>query len=317
GGPGPLTWSHRSVADQVEAIDRELAERARHRAERRQRESALRDAVGDLDAARTRRDEAQRRLDDLRTRHGFTIGPDVHLGAWLHATRDLADVTSQLAAVQAAGSRLFERVNRTAADLKRFLVEVGAKTTEATESLEHDQLHAALRELARQVEQRDADRARLVGLERERERAGDAIRRMVSERSRLLDEASVVDDADADVELRRRIDHLQDWRDQSEKLRLANAAVSQLELRIEHDGRFGLVATGDDEALHTAAAECRAASGRSEERAEAMHRTKDDIQRAASDRTIERATSRLAEATEELTAHRDEALRLEAAHFLL
>src|SRR5690606_22068560 len=106
--------------------------------------------------------------------------------------------------------------------------------------------------------------------------------------------------------------------DQSEKLRLANAAVTQLELRIEHDDRLlELVATGDDEALHTAAAECREASVRSEELAEAMHRTKDDIQRAASDRTIERATSRLAEATEELTAHRDEALRLEAAHFLL
>src|SRR5690606_24390517 len=217
-------------------------------------------------------------LDDLRTRHGFTIGPDVRLGAWLHATRDLADVTSQLAAVQAAGSRLFERVNRTAADLKRFLVEVGAKTTEATESLEHDQLHAALRELARLVEQRDADRARLVGLERERERAGDAIRRLASERSRLLDEASVKDDADADAELRRRIDLLQGWRDQSEKLRLANAAVSQLELRIEHDDRlFELVATGDDEALHSAAAECREASLRSEELAETMRRTKDDI----------------------------------------
>ncbi len=314
----PLTWDHRSVADRVVAIDRALADHARLQAERERRASALRSVAVDLSAARERRDEAQAQLDAVRAEHGFTVGSQLRLAVWLQATRELAGVETELGAVHASGSRLYDTVTREAAALKRYLVEAGAVTAAAVESLDHLQLKGALAELARRVSHRDADALARAGLERERERAHDALTRLAADRARLLEGANVPDDDDAPWELKRRVELLPTWQAASARLRKAEASVKHLQQRLAADTELLAAATSGDEAtLDRLARECSDAGTRAEELVTSISQTRDAIERAASDRSIERATARVAAAVEELAAHRDEALRLGAARFLL
>lgn len=314
-----LTWDHRSVADRVAAIDRVLAEHARTRSEHERRADALRSVEVDIEAAGVRRDRTQKLLDELRGTHGFTLAPDVRLSSWLQAIRDLTSVSADLAALHAAGSQVHDRVTKGTADLKRFLVESTDATAEEVEALDHLHLGSRLEDLARRVSQRDSDAARLAGLEREQERATASLRRLATERSQLLAVAMVADGDDAARELRRRMELLPARRESSDRLRKAEAAVKHLERLLEHEdaGLLELAAIGDDSELDHLSAECEAAATRAEALEASIRQTRDDIERAASDRSIERATARLAAATEDLTAHRAEALRLGAARFLL
>ena len=78
-----------------------------------------------------------------------------------------------------------------------------------------------------------------------------------------------------------------------------------------------MVEAGDLVGLEEAAAACRAAQVRSEELGAEIAKTARDIELAASDTSIALTAARLEAAVQELSAHREEAVRLATATFLL
>jgi uncharacterized protein YhaN len=82
-------------------------------------------------------------------------------------------------------------------------------------------------------------------------------------------------------------------------------------------GLLTMVEAGRRDLLEEAAAACRTAQDSVDALAKTINQTEREIELTASDRRISQATARLGEAVEALSAHREEALRLAAAHFLL
>lgn len=344
GVTGPAVWEHAEVADLVAALDAELAQRARSAAAEQQRAEAERTLDADLAAARSRADVAQHELGALRERFGFAVGPEVSLAVWLHAVRDLTRVRTALAGIQAEGGWLDTQVREEGDELRSFLAGAGrdrrgAATSadaradqraelQADESADEsadqskdqpaDRLRAAVRALARVVDQRDADRLRLASLSTDRERSRAALHRLQGERQSLLDGAGLSEGPRVEDELRERVAALAAWREVGERKRAGEARVATLERRLagaEHLRH--LVAAGDRALLEEAAAACEAAQVRSEELGRSIAQTEREIELAASDTSLGLVAARLEAATFELSAHRDEAVRLATAHFLL
>lgn len=319
---GPVAWEHAEVADLVAAVDAELAERARRAADERQRSMTERGIDADLAAARAKADEVQRELDALRATHGFAVGPDVLLASWLHAVRDLTRVRTALSGVQVEGSRLDARVTAATAELRSFLAGAGQESAAPAfgEPADHrpERLRAALRTLARAVDQRDADRLRLASLENDRDRSRAELARLAGERRQLFTAAGLDGGPEADDELLGRLALLPAWRGVSQRRRTGEARLATLGQRVAGNERLiAMVEGGDHAALEEAAAACRAAQSRADDLSRAIDQTEREIELAASDRSIGLTAARLAEAAAELSAHREEAVRLAAARFLL
>jgi energy-coupling factor transporter ATP-binding protein EcfA2 len=331
---GPATWEHAEVADLVAAIDADLAERARRAADRRRLAEAERGIDADLAAARRRSEEVQQEIDAMRVEHGFAVGPDVALASWLNAVRDHARVRVALAGVQAEGSALDRRVTEARAALRAFVASAGeAHAPLAAVDLRPDELRSTVRGLARAVEQRDADRLRLARLLSDRERSRAAVARLDHERGQLLAGAGLsslagVEGPETDAgpvartgpkaELLSRLALLAGWRDLTQARRAAEAHVATLAQHLAGEGGLlTMVEAGRRDLLEEAAAACRTAQDSVDALAKTINQTEREIELTASDRRISQATARLGEAVEALSAHREEALRLAAAHFLL
>jgi energy-coupling factor transporter ATP-binding protein EcfA2 len=339
----PVVWEHAEVADLVTAIDAELAERGRLAAERRRLAEAERGIDADLAAVRLRSAEVQNEIDTMRTHYGFTVGQDVSLASWLHAVRDLDRLRTALTGVEVEGSHLDRRVKEARTALRSFLATVATGATVdavgvgawpappsgGTAELRPDELRATVRRLARAVDKRDADRLRLASLQTDRDRSRAEAARLSRERRQLLAGAGLsflVEDEVAGSEvsaepgavLRTRLAVLPGWRDVSQRRRAVDARVATLTLRLAGDADLmSLVEAGDRGALEEAAAACLDAQARVDVLTREVNQTEREIELTASDTSISLTSARLEEAVEELSAHREEALRLAAAHFLL
>ncbi|HET8986290.1 MAG TPA: hypothetical protein VFN03_11065, partial [Trueperaceae bacterium] len=330
---GPTVWEHAEVTELVAAIDTELAKRGRLADEGRRLAETERGIEADLAAVRRRSEEVQREIDAMRAEHGFAIGPDVALASWLHAVRDLDRVRAALAGVQVEGSHLDRRVKEARTALQAFVATaVRDSATQGRLDRRPDELRATVRGLARAVDQREADRLKLASLLGDRDRSRAEAARLARERARLLAGAglTVAAEEQADAEagpavrsgpeavLRTRLAALPAWRDVSQRRRTVEARMTTLLQRLGgDDGLMAMAEAGDRDALEEAAAACLAAQARVEVLTKEINQTEREIELTASDTSIGLTTARLEEAVEELSAHREEAVRLAAASFLL
>lgn len=309
----PAAVAHRlaEVANQRERLRREDEERRSHEARRLAAESAL-------ERARAAAAAAQDELSALRNELGYAPElADAGLPGWLQAVARAEELRAQLEGLSAEYRRSASSTARLRERLESFL---GANGMPLPPAAPADSLLTAARELLDMLQRRAGLDARIrtaeeaaVGAERERERVANALERFLSDLA--LEPGDTVA---ARHELRRRLRLLPEWLETSRELAEATVRCAELRRRLERFPRLlALAEAGDSEGLGSRRAEAEAAAREVESLTKEVNDVHRDIENAASQRLLERASAAVAQARDRLSEHRDQALRIRAAEHLV
>ncbi len=319
GLPAPERWDEATLTARLHELDEGIAgdEALRLRLERRSEAGRRRDA------ARSRRAELDAGLAALGERVGFDPGLlDAGLQRWLRLVDAVDRAEAELRDVDAALEAKRARIDAATEGLLRFLREHDEEVDSPTPSA--SLLDARLGALARRLQSRDAARS-------ERRRALDAIDRAERELQRLHeagrallagagldpgDGATAL--ADAERELRARLERLPDYRRRHQAAR--DAALLEADRREALAQREDLVAIADadgEEPLRDRLQELEAAAERGRQVSNDIAVTRDRIRQAEHDRALEHARTDRQVAAEALDDRLQETLAAEAGTFLL